>query len=250
MWLRLFGTGPQGSGALSQERYASERLISGLQQLQQWDKGGKRALPVVSELSRRTGDAVGLPRSIIYKNPGTLQFLLLRQLSRFTTTSAMLQSSISVSSVAAAADAGTVPTLAEARVEVRLLPDEDPNAFLGDLRVVLSKEGIDVEVLQMDPPAVEASFQSPFFQAIEGAARQVFPEKVVAPIIFAGDTPASAFAYAGLPVLRLPAPSEDSASEETTTTVELRDATELLFQTLYGASYLEDPFNNLIARRY
>lgn len=251
LWLRLFGEGDQGEAALAQEQYASERLISGLSRLAQWNKGGQRLLPTVLEFSQRMGDVVGLPRSIVYKNPSLFKTFLLRQLSRSRSSAAMLESSISTLAISAASDPGSVPTLAEAKVEVRLLPDEDPNAFLGELRRTLSDDQIGVEVLRMDPPAVEGSYAAPFFRAIEGAARQVFPQKVVVPTISPSNTPASVFAYVGTPVLRLPAPSADNAIEEITTTVELRDSIELLFQTLYGAALLEeDPFDDLVARRY
>jgi acetylornithine deacetylase/succinyl-diaminopimelate desuccinylase-like protein len=197
------------------------------------------------------GDIVGLPKSIIYKNPSLFRTFLLGQLSQSSASAAMLQSSITTLALAAASDTNEAPALAEAKIEVRLLPDEDPNAFLGDLRLTLSQDRIGVEVLQMDPPAVESSFGAPFFRALESAARQVFPQKVVAPTIYPSNTPASAFAFTGTPVLRLPAPSADNAVEELTTTVELRDSIELVFQTLYGAALLEeDPFDDLVAKRY
>jgi acetylornithine deacetylase/succinyl-diaminopimelate desuccinylase-like protein len=252
LWLRLFAEGPQGESSIPNEQYAAERLLTGLHRLSQWNKGGQRFLPSTAELSQRLGDVAGLPWSILYKNPTLLRSLALRRLSKTAYTLSMLQASVMVEAFAAASDDNSAPTLAEAKVEIRLLPDADPNAFLGELRQILQLDNINVEVLRMDAPAVESAFASSFFRIMEGAARQVFPQRVAAPIISPSDTPASVFAYAGLPVLRLPPPSTgDAVTEETVTTAQLRDTTEFLFQTMFGAALLDtDPFDDLVARRY
>jgi acetylornithine deacetylase/succinyl-diaminopimelate desuccinylase-like protein len=217
-----------------------------------WDKGGARLSPVLREFSRRAGDARGLPSAIVYKNPTLLGSLLLRMLAQDPSTRDQLRASAEITALSAATEpAAARPTLAEARAVLRLLPDEDPNAFLGELRRVLDLDRLSLEVTQMDPPAVETSYESPFFEAIESAARRVFPGKIVAPVIAPERSLASPFAFAGVPVLRLPLPAEQPGAQESLELSELRDAIELVFQTLYGVAAREgDPFQDLIAHRY
>lgn len=248
LWVRLYS---EGSPLATAPDGAVDHLVSGLGHLADWDKGGARLLPVVAELARRMGDASGLPGAIVYKNPSVLGPLLLRELDQTPATRAQLRASIETTALSAASDAaGGRPDLAEARAAVRLLPDEDPNAFLGELRRVLEQDRLELEVLSLDPPAVETAFGSTFFQAVEGAARHVTPGKIVAPVIAPERSVASPFAFAGVPVLRLPLPAPQRGPQEELSLSQLRDSIELVYQVLYAAAVIQgDPFVDLVARR-
>ncbi len=92
-----------------------------------------------------------------------------------------------------------VPAAAAARLDVRLLPDTDAEAFLEALRGALG-DGFRIKVLVTAPPAQPSPTSGPIYQAIDGALSQEAP---VAPTFIPGFTDSRYFRERGIPAYGL-----------------------------------------------
>src|SRR3972149_12309940 len=60
---------------------------------------------------------------------------------------AILRNTISITMLRGAPQTNIIPTVAEARVDIRLLPGQDPVAFLGQIKVLVEEPGVTVETI-------------------------------------------------------------------------------------------------------
>ncbi|HEX9735501.1 MAG TPA: M20/M25/M40 family metallo-hydrolase [Thermoanaerobaculia bacterium] len=88
-----------------------------------------------------------------------------------------------------------VAAQASAYVDVRLLPDTDAEAFLGEVREVLGRE-LEVEVLLAAPPAPASPTDHPIYRAVE---RVLAVRAPVVPLFIAGTTDSRYFRERGIP---------------------------------------------------
>jgi acetylornithine deacetylase/succinyl-diaminopimelate desuccinylase-like protein len=79
-----------------------------------------------------------------------------------------------------------VPGEAWAEIDCRLLPDQNPSAFLAELGQVLGA-GIEVETIMAFTPAVSTT-DTELYRAIEAVCREEFPEAPVLPAVLGGFT--------------------------------------------------------------
>ena len=81
-----------------------------------------------------------------------------------------------------------IPTVAEARVDIRLLPGQDPAAFLAQIRKVIEEPGVTVETIGPYVPASASPVESDVMRAIDRARARHHPDAVLAPTILTGWT--------------------------------------------------------------
>ena len=87
-----------------------------------------------------------------------------------------------------------IPAAASARIDVRLLPDTDANAFLKNGERLLGP-GFDVKVLVTSPPTPPSPASGRLYGALERALR---PEAPVVPTFIAGFTDSRFFRERGI----------------------------------------------------
>jgi len=103
--------------------------------------------------------------------------------------------SVQVNVLQGAAQINVVPPRATARVDVRLLPDTDGDAFLAELRGLLGKD-IEVEVLLTSPPVPPASIDTPVHRIVAAVFGKEGP---VVPFFSPGFTDSRLFRERGIP---------------------------------------------------
>jgi acetylornithine deacetylase/succinyl-diaminopimelate desuccinylase-like protein len=81
---------------------------------------------------------------------------------------AQLRNTLSLTALAGSNKTNVIPPEASAELDVRLLPDQDPEAFLASLREVIADETIAIETLLSFPPA-----SSPTDHALFDALREL-----------------------------------------------------------------------------
>jgi acetylornithine deacetylase/succinyl-diaminopimelate desuccinylase-like protein len=111
---------------------------------------------------------------------------------------AILRNTISITMLQGAPQTNIIPTVAEARVDVRLLPGEDPGEFLAEVRRVVEEPGVSVEPIGSYTAATESPVDSEFMRAVDRARQRHHPRAVLAPIMLTGWTESAALRPLGI----------------------------------------------------
>ncbi len=111
---------------------------------------------------------------------------------------AILRDTIAITMLQGAPQTNIIPTVAEARVDVRLLPDEDPAAFLKEIKKIVEEPGVTVEPTGPTAPATSSPVDSELMRAIDRARARHHPGAALAPTILTGWTESAAVRALGI----------------------------------------------------
>jgi acetylornithine deacetylase/succinyl-diaminopimelate desuccinylase-like protein len=121
-----------------------------------------------------------------------------RAITADLTYNALLHNTISITGLKGSDKTNVIPPLATAELDVRLLPGQDPAAFLAELIRVVGDTGVTVRPQGPSWPATESSTETELFRAIETAARARHPDALVTTPMLAGFTDSHYFRRQGI----------------------------------------------------
>jgi acetylornithine deacetylase/succinyl-diaminopimelate desuccinylase-like protein len=99
----------------------------------------------------------------------------------------MLRTSVVPTILKAGVGANVIPSEAEATLDIRALPDEKIDAFYAELAKVIGDPAVKVERLPQTRPASPASkLGTEMYQAMERAAKTIYPGATVIPSMSTG----------------------------------------------------------------
>ena len=187
-WLRLTARGEPGHGSRPAPSYAVTELVAALERLREHEFEA-RVVPAVAEYFRGIAAAQATPWrerfeniTVAVRTPGVLE-----ELHRDLPAShSLVRNTCSMTRLNASDKINVIPTVAWAEIDCRLLPDQNPEAFLGELRGVLG-DAIEVETLMGFTPAVSPA-DTPLYAAMAAVSREYFPGASVASAVSAGFT--------------------------------------------------------------
>lgn len=110
---------------------------------------------------------------------------------------ALLHDTIAITRVAAGSSVNSIPANATAEVDIRLLPDEEPQPMLDRVRSVAGKE-VEIEVLLAGKPAPATRANTELFTTLQRLMEKESPGSRVAPIVGAGTTDSRFFREHGM----------------------------------------------------
>jgi acetylornithine deacetylase/succinyl-diaminopimelate desuccinylase-like protein len=215
-WLTLRTTGTPGHGSRPIADSALNRLIRALERVRT-HRTTMKALPTVEKFFRDQAARVPEPRATWYRDirAALRDPEAARTLYDDRDVSALLRNTISITIVKSGYKTNVIPGTAEAELDVRLLPGEDPQAFLAELRGVIGDPTVEI----VPPAAFRVPNQSPtdteLFRAIERVLARHHPGVPVTTKMLTGATesvlvrPLGIVAYGFTPLL--------TTSEETAT---------------------------------
>ncbi|GJM27475.1 MAG: peptidase M20 [Cyclobacteriaceae bacterium] len=197
-WLHLSATGAAGHGSNPPVSYASVKLVEALERLR-LHQFKPNILPVMDEYFKEIADQHPEPWRTRFRDiasavsePGVLHELQnyapgLHRLTRNTCSITRFQGSEKIN---------VVSPEVWAEVDCRLLPDQDPEAWLEEMRGVLGEE-IKVEVLMGFTPAVSSS-DTDLYRTMKQVALEAFPEARFVPTMMGGFTDSHFFRDLGI----------------------------------------------------
>jgi acetylornithine deacetylase/succinyl-diaminopimelate desuccinylase-like protein len=256
LWLRLTAKGHPGHGSMPLADAAPARLVAALGRIAAW----QTPIRVVPQLQRFYADTAD-------GEPGP-QREKLRDLSaaladpdfaaEFTAVprhNAQVRNTISLTVLEGSNKTNVIPPEASAELDVRLLPDQDPQTFLADLEAVIDDPGIEIETLLSFPPASSPTDHE-LFTVLGEIAERRNPGTVVTTPLAVGFTDCHYFRERGVPCYGfMPfAVREQDASlvhgnDERISVANLKEGTRLLYEItarLAGAEQ-EDPASANVA---
>jgi acetylornithine deacetylase/succinyl-diaminopimelate desuccinylase-like protein len=215
-WLTLRTTGTPGHGSRPIADSALNRLVRALERVR-LHQTAMKVLPTVDKFFRDQAGLIAEPRASWYRDirAALRDPQAARALYDDRDVSALLRNTISITIVKAGYKTNVIPGTAEAELDVRLLPGEDPQAFLAEMRGV-----IDDPTVQIVPPDAfrvpnQSSTDTELFRVIEGVLARHYPGVPVTTKMLTGATesvlfrPLGIVAYGFTPLL--------TTSEETST---------------------------------
>jgi acetylornithine deacetylase/succinyl-diaminopimelate desuccinylase-like protein len=198
-WLKLRTTGTPGHGSRPIADSAVNRLVRALERVRR-HKTEMKVLPAVERFFRDQAGRVVGPRADWYRDirkalrdPAAAEALYDDR-----DVSALLRNTISLTVLKAGYKTNVIPGTAEAELDVRLLPGEDPQAFLAELTRVIDDPSVEIVV----PPVFRAPNQSPtdteLFRVIESVVGRHYPGVPVTTKMLSGATECVLFRPLGL----------------------------------------------------
>jgi acetylornithine deacetylase/succinyl-diaminopimelate desuccinylase-like protein len=165
LWLEVTASGRGGHGSGLNPGSANHQLVQGLARVlalpPRWHVSDaarvycKAIAPLHNERMRRT--LADVDKTVTPTGPK--EFLMPGMANLFLDT-------VQVTVLSGGSRINVIPETARARLDVRLLPDTDANAFLEQIKKALGK-GIGVKVLVTSPPVAPSPAQGRFWQALE-----------------------------------------------------------------------------------
>jgi acetylornithine deacetylase/succinyl-diaminopimelate desuccinylase-like protein len=111
---------------------------------------------------------------------------------------AILRNTISVTRVTGSGKVNVIPPIARAEVDARLLPGQDPQQFLADLRRTVNDTAVAIELLGTVWNATESPVETELFRAASDAIRRRFPNALVTTPMLSGFTDSHYFRRMGI----------------------------------------------------
>jgi acetylornithine deacetylase/succinyl-diaminopimelate desuccinylase-like protein len=169
LWLRLTATGEPGHGSVPRGETAVVRLIRALARVADW-RQEVRVTPEVQAYFRALAPAFDEARRRPYEQlPASLDDPAFRDEFFANPRDAALVRNTCVATVLRGSEkTNVIPRTAGAEIDCRLLPDEDPDAFLAALRRVVGDD-VEIEVLLRHAPST-TSTETRLFEAIAAMA--------------------------------------------------------------------------------
>lgn len=213
LWLKLTAPGTPGHAASPGDNQAVLKLVASLNRLASFQS----PIKVIPEVQKFYADSAAMA-------PATRreQYLDLRtalqdpsfaaEFSKDRSNNARVRNTISITGIKGSDKINVIPAEASAEVDVRLLPGEEPQAFINELRRVLADDSIKIEILLSRAAAVSPA--SP--DALKVIAEYAQSKDPGTPILFpmgSGFTDCHFFRTKGIPCLGF-LPRRSRPSEE------------------------------------
>lgn len=187
-WLTLRTTGTPGHGSRPIQDSALNRLVRALERVR-LHKTEMKVLPVVDKFFRDQAAQAG-ERATWYRDVKTA---LADPKAKETLygdrdVSSLLRNSISITVARAGYKTNVIPGTAEAELDVRLLPEEDPQAFLAEMKRVIDDPTVEIVPPATFRPPNSSPVDSEVFRAIERVLARTHPGVLVTTKMLTGAT--------------------------------------------------------------
>jgi acetylornithine deacetylase/succinyl-diaminopimelate desuccinylase-like protein len=199
-WLDVTARGTAGHGSRPTPDNPVHRLVRALDRIADW----RTPLTVTPAVERYFRDLSTIEtdstRRRWFADIGAAlrDSVAARTITADLTYNSVLRNTISITGLKGSDKTNVIPPIATAVLDVRLLPGQDPAAFLADLVRVVGDTGVSFKPQGPNWPATESSTETELFRAIEAAARARHPGALVTTPMLAGFTDSHYFRRVGI----------------------------------------------------
>ena len=199
-WLDATARGTAGHGSRPSPDNPVHRLIRALDRI----AGYRTPLIVTPAVERSFRDLATIERDTTVRRwmadiRGALRdSAAVRAITRDPTYNALLRNTISITGLKGSDKTNVIPPVATAAVDVRLLPGQDPAAFLAELVRVVGDTAVTLKPQGQTWAATESSTETELFRAITAVARARHPDALVATMMLPGFTDSHYFRRMGI----------------------------------------------------
>ncbi len=199
LWLKLVARGNPGHGSSPQVETAVTRLVGALARIRT-QPFEPRIVPAVDTYFKGLAETADEPWRTRYANMTRTvldphQLLELQEMDPRLHT--LTRNTCSITMLEGSGKINVVPPEATAQLDCRLLPDQDPDAFLAELRTIIDDPDIEIEKIMGFSPAVSTT-DTDLYRTIEAVAARHFPGAPVLPMVQGGFTDSHFFRDLGI----------------------------------------------------
>jgi acetylornithine deacetylase/succinyl-diaminopimelate desuccinylase-like protein len=198
-WIRLTATGRGGHGSIPIADSATHRLARAMQRVVDWQTP-IRLLPSVEQYFHEVAQLEKEPRASQFRDVrnalGNPAFV--KALTQDADYNYLLRDTISLTVLKGSEQTNVIPDTAYCALDVRLLPGQDPKAFLEQLRAVVADDQIRVEPLSPFRTPNASSTGTALYRIIEQVVHQYNPQALVVPALNSGYTESQMYRPLGI----------------------------------------------------
>ncbi len=199
MWLRLTAHGKAGHGSMPNPDNPNLILIQAMARMLA-EPPPFRLTPVFDESMRVLAPRMDFPASFELAHlawPFMMRIAARGPLSLYT-VQAQMRDTIAPTMLSAGQKVNVIPSLAEAGIDCRLLPDTNAQEFLSGIRSALGPR-VSIDFLQRPDPSPVSSTGNEAFKAIRDVVAEDFADAVAIPSLTAGGTDSRFLRAKGVP---------------------------------------------------
>jgi len=239
-WLRLTATGPGGHGSIPIPDSAPDRLVRALNRVVNWDTH-VRLLPSVEQFFHQMAPLEPEPLASAFRDIGqSIQDpAVLKRISADPELNYRIRATVSLTMLQGSPQTNVIPDRAEANLDVRLLPGDDPQAFLKQVRAVVNDDRVSVEPITVFRPPNASSTDTSLYRIIESVVKRYDPQALVAPVLDSGYTenqmyrPLGIVCYGFVPVVVTPqVEATEHAANERIPVDQVRRAVKIFYEVI------------------
>ncbi len=197
--IKLVAHGTPGHASIQNRDNAQDRLVQALYRLKRWVHPTRLTEPVIQML-QALAPAQPFPLAALFAHADKplLWPLLQPRLKNNPIFSSLICNTVNLTMLSGGKAGNVIPARAEATLDARLLPDEDPALFLTALRSIIGDPKISVGVEDLPPPQVSTSPDAHFFRALSKTLQSLGSPGQVIPYLTPGATDSRFFRVAGM----------------------------------------------------
>ena len=188
-WIRMTATGRGGHGSIPIADSAPNRLASAMDRVVSWETP-IHLLPSVEQFFHEIAPMEKEPRASEFhnirkalKNPA-----FAKALSQDENFNYLLRDTVSLTVLKGSPQTNVIPDTAYCELDVRLLPGEDPQDFLAQLRSVVADDRIELEPITRFRKPNSSATDTALYRTIERVVHEYNPQALVAPTLNGGYT--------------------------------------------------------------
>ena len=198
LWLKMTAYGRPGHGSSPQMQTSVTRLVRGLKRVSETEFPVEVIEPVKQMFEAMAPFENGETRKK-YANIGQVgkdqNYLLNLKLSN-PSAHALLRNTCSITRLEGSSKINVVPAEAHAELDCRLLPNQNPDVFIEDLKKIINDNEISLEKIMVFTPAISKT-NTPLFDSIVKVSEKVFSAPVI-PTVSTGFTDSHFFRDLGI----------------------------------------------------
>jgi acetylornithine deacetylase/succinyl-diaminopimelate desuccinylase-like protein len=199
LWSRLVASGEPGLASVPRGKNPIDRLVRALARLAQ-HRFPPRLTTVTRHMFARLAEAYAWPQSMVLRHLDKRAVWAVGRhlISGSPAIDAMLRNVVTPTTLRAGSKENVIPGQAAAGLDIRLLPDEDLEAFLARLEQVIGDDAVRIEPGATPIPSSVSHPDGAFWRALAGSLQARVPESIVLPVMTPGASDSRFFRQRGV----------------------------------------------------
>ena len=200
LWVDVIVKSISGHGSRPFDGHSNQVLANALSKIVSW----KTPIDInvaTNEMFKRVGFKIkGLNGFILrnINNPLLKYFFGSKVAKSSVSVNAMLRNTVSLTIMDSGYKVNVIPEIAKASLDIRLLPSQDSEEFINQLKVVINDSRVQIVPKRVPEQGYISSWESTFFSILSEEINHLYRQSVVTPFMSPGGTDSQYFQSKGV----------------------------------------------------